>query len=162
MTPEQEAQVFTDLGKIQANIERYHDDTKKTLNLITGNGRPQDGILSIMTDVRKGVEGLNVWVRDHGLVHTAMNNCFTEQDKRLTTLETGRAVSEAVGEVKEEVKIKKTLKDILCDTLANPVVERAIIIIVTGIIFTIAGWFGFSPKHGDRHVVAPITQETPR
>jgi hypothetical protein len=130
MTPEQEAELFIKIGGLDVKIESYHNDTKKALNLITGNGRPEDGILFIVNDIRK--------------MHRTCPVQTGELPDRVAKLEIADAVHEA-----KDPSAKKNLKGILTDVIANPMVERAIIIIVTGILFTIAGWFGFSPK--DKH-----------
>jgi hypothetical protein len=143
MTPEQESQLLQDIGALKANTEAYHSDTKKALNLITGNGRPQDGILYIMTDLRR--------------LHEKCPVITGELPARVAALETADAVHEAKAPT-----AKKTLKDIVADIFSNPVVERAIIIIITGILFTVAGWFGFSPKDKGHHErPTPVIEATP-
>lgn len=52
MTGEQEADMFKTIGVIETKLDEYRGATKKALDLITGNGRPEDGILYVMTDLR--------------------------------------------------------------------------------------------------------------
>lgn len=81
MDEQSEKQLFEDVGGLKANVDTYHKDTKHALDLITGNGKPEDGILYIMTDIRKGIKTLNDWTEKHV--------CETHEqlDKRVKALE---------------------------------------------------------------------------
>jgi hypothetical protein len=157
MTAEQETELILKIGRMEANMENWHGDTKKALNLMTGNGRPQDGILTIMTDVRRGIELLNTWVKDHGLIHTAINECITVQDKRLNELEKTDAVNEAT----KGTDVKKSFKEMAIEVLCSPAVRTTVIIIITGVLATLASRCGFNPReHHPRPI--PTVVETPR
>jgi len=87
MDEKSEKQLFEDVGGLKANMETYHNDTKKALDLITGNGKPEDGILYIMTDIRKGIKGLQDWTDKHV--------CETHklQDEKIAALEQQQATA---------------------------------------------------------------------
>jgi hypothetical protein len=65
MDAQSEKDLIEDVGGLKANVETYHKDTKHALDLITGNGKPEDGILYIMTDIRKGIAGIKEWTEKH-------------------------------------------------------------------------------------------------
>ena len=90
MDERSEKQLFEDVGGLKANMETYHTDTKRALDLITGNGKPEDGILYIMTDIRKGIAGLKEWTEKHV--------CETHEtiEKRIGVLETAANDKKAV------------------------------------------------------------------
>jgi hypothetical protein len=53
MDNDKENELYKILGKIEAKLEEYHTDTQKVLKIITGNGKPEDGMLFILHNVQK-------------------------------------------------------------------------------------------------------------
>jgi hypothetical protein len=95
MTDEQEFSLIETVGGLKVNVENYRKDTKKALDLITGNGTPEDGILYIMTDIRRGDKDLKEQSKAHEIVHASINDCITKHDIRLNEIETQTKVAEA-------------------------------------------------------------------
>jgi hypothetical protein len=114
MTPEQETQFAQDIGKLKANVDTYHADTKKALDLITGNGKPEDGILYIMTDIRKGIRDLKDWTIEHTCeTHEQLENRVKALENAAADKKTEIQAADAVAQAVEgAVVIKyKWLKD---------------------------------------------------
>jgi len=128
MTEETENQLLQDIGALKANIETYHNDTKRALNLITGNGRPQDGILYIMTDLRRLHEKCPVITGElpervakletQGAVNKATENVFVKVWAWIKThpkisISTGIAILGALGfSVDKAINFLNLIKDI--------------------------------------------------
>lgn len=134
MTSKQESQVFNDLGELKAEVKESRAETKRALNLITGNGRPEDGMLYIMHDVKKSLNALHDWIKSHDIVHTQINGCVQAHDKRLQVIETEKKVKDA--EVKGGNEAISTIKSRIFKVLKNPVVLTAI----AGLIAGLTGW----------------------
>jgi predicted permease len=123
-----------DIGILKSQVAESRAETKKALNLITGNGRPEDGILYIVSDIRKGIKDLHEWVKSHDIVHSSINDCIQKHDLRLNTLETEEKVENAKIEGAESLKANWKAKAMTL--LKNPVVWTA----VAGLLASITGW----------------------
>ncbi|HPD18599.1 MAG TPA: hypothetical protein PLF61_02925 [Candidatus Goldiibacteriota bacterium] len=134
MTPEQESQVFNDLGELKSEVRESRAETKNALNLITGNGRPEDGILYIMHDVRKSLTGLHDWIKAHDITHAQIEACIKTHGERISNIETSEKIKDA--EEKGNKQATETLKHRIISIIKNPVVITAI----AGGLATITGW----------------------
>lgn len=134
MTPEQESKLFEDLGEIKANSTINGKQFKELKDVITGNGTPEEGVVFIMAEIRKGLKLLTEWKEKHECeVHADI-------DRKLDKMDSDNTAKEAI-----ETEKKKIMK-IIAVVIKHPVTIW-VVAVLTG------GWIGIEKEK----IVAALT-----
>jgi len=98
MNPEQVERVFISLGEIKATMTEHSRDIKSIKDTVTGNGHPEQSMVSVMHDTRRIVGDLKASQDDHAARIKLLEDCHAKEsiEKQVKT-ETKRKVFAVIG-----------------------------------------------------------------